>query len=75
MDPSDSQVDPTHAGDQSTGSCAVPDKPRSTVGELLSAEILPEGDLRLLEEGTQSVPPDVVGTVQQMAKLYRCDFL
>ncbi|HUZ80568.1 MAG TPA: hypothetical protein VMV28_08160 [Thermoplasmata archaeon] len=53
----------------------MPDKPRSTVGELLSAEILPEGDLRLLEEGTQSVPPDVVGTVQQMAKLYRCDFL
>lgn len=68
--PPNSEIYPPHTSDQSPGSGAVTDEARTSVRELLPTEIDPEELLGLLEEGGDRVPPDVVGSVQQVGKLY-----
>ena len=71
----DPKVDTAHASDEGTRTGAVLDEPRTTIGEFVAAKVLPEGGLRILEERPEGIPPEVVGAVQQIGKLYRSGLL
>ena len=74
VDPSGAELGGPQVGEEPSGAGAMADESRSSVREDEPTEFLEKELLHLLEDGAQGIHAAVVGSVQQLGKLYRSDF-